>query len=125
MKERERESEREEEELLGRIRRIEEEDRAEREIEREKRRNIVIKGIDWNEGSNEGTVKEFIREKMKVGAGVERTHMIRVEDKNTIIVATMKSMEEKVGVVEVVTTSRKTPHLVFLAFSNAEDIDGI
>ena len=125
MKERERESEREEEDLLGRIRRIEEEDRAEREIEREKRRNIVIKGIDWNEGSNEGTVKEFIREKMKVGAGVERTHMIRVEDKNTIIVATMKSMEEKVGVVEVVTTSRKTPHLVFLAFSNAEDIDGI
>ena len=125
MKERERESEREEEELLGRIRRIEEEDRAEREIEREKRRNIVIKGIDWNEGSNEGTVKKFIREKMKVGAGVERTHMIRVEDKNTIIVATMKSMEEKVGVVEVVTTSRKTPHLVFLAFSNAEDIDGI
>ena len=125
MKERERESEREEEELLGRIRRIEEEDRAEREIEREKRRNIVIKGIDWNEGSNEGTVKEFIREKMKVGAGVERTHMIRVGDKNTIIVATMKSMEEKVGVVEVVTTSRKTPHLVFLAFSNAEDIDGI
>ena len=78
MKERERESEREEEELLGRIRRIEEEDRAEREIEREKRRNIVIKGIDWNEGSNEGTVKEFIREKMKVGAGVERKHMIRV-----------------------------------------------
>ena len=104
-RERERESEREEEELLGRIRTIEEEDRAERE--REKRRNIVIKG------SNEGTVKEFIREKMKVGAGVERTHMIRVGDKNTIIVATMKSMEEKVGVVEVVTTSRKTPHLVF------------
>ena len=88
-------------------------EQREREREREKRRNIVIKGIDWNEGSNEGPVKEFIREKMKVGAGVEITHMIRVEDKNTIIVATMKSMEEKVGVVEVVTTSRKTPHLVF------------
>ena len=43
----------------------------EREREREKRRkDIVIKGIDWNEGSNEGTVKEFIREKMKIEAEI-------------------------------------------------------
>ncbi|XP_012247547.1 probable kinetochore protein NDC80 [Bombus impatiens] len=90
--------EREKKELLGRIRRIEEEkDRAEGE---KRRRNIVIKRVDWNEGSNEGTVKEFIREKMKIGAEIERTHRIRVGDKNTIIVAMMKSMEEKIRVMK-------------------------
>ena len=90
--------EREKKEQLGRIRRIEEEkDRAERE---KRRRNIVIKGVDWNERSNEETVKEFIREKMKIGTEAERTHMIRVGDKNTIIVATMKSMEEKVRIMK-------------------------
>ena len=26
---------------------------------REKKKNIVIKGVDWNEGSNEGIVKEY------------------------------------------------------------------
>ena len=105
MKERERERareteewEREKKDLLGRIRRIEEEkDRAERE---KRRKNIVIKGVDWKEGNNEGTVKEFIREKMKIGAEIERTHMIRVGNKNTIIVATMKSMEEKIRIMK-------------------------
>ena len=104
-RERERERARETEEwerekkyLLGRIRRIEEEkDRAERE---KRRKNIVIKGVDWKEGNNEGTVKEFIREKMKIGAEIERTHMIRVGNKNTIIVATMKSMEEKIRIMK-------------------------
>ena len=81
-------------EFLNRIKRIEEEqDKAERE---KRRRNIVIKGVDWNEGSNEETVKEFIREKIRIGAEVERTHMIRVGDKNVIIVATMKSIEKKI-----------------------------
>lgn len=66
----------EKKELLGRIRRIgEDQDRAERE---ERRRNIVIKGVDWNEGSNEETVKEFINEKMRIGAEVEKAHMIKV-----------------------------------------------
>nr|XP_033199853.1 LOW QUALITY PROTEIN: MAP7 domain-containing protein 2-like [Bombus vancouverensis nearcticus] len=88
----------EKKELLGRIRRIEEEkDRAGRE---KRRRNIVIKGVDWNEGSNEETVKEFINEKMGIGAEVERTHMIRVGDKNTIVVATMKSTEEKIRIMK-------------------------
>ena len=81
-------------EFLNRIKRIEEEqDKAERD---KRRRNIVIKGVDWNEGSNEETVKEFIREKIRIGAEVERTHMIRVGDKNVIIVATMKSIEKKI-----------------------------
>ena len=101
---RERERARENEEwerekkLLGRIRRIEEvKDRAVRE---KRRRNIIIKGVDWNEGSNEEPVKEFIREKVKIGAEVKRTHMISVGDKNTIIVATMKSMEEKIRIIK-------------------------
>ena len=34
--------------------------------------------MDWNEGSNEETVKEFINEKMKIGAGVDKAHMIKV-----------------------------------------------
>lgn len=91
----------EKKELLGRIRRIgEDQDRAERE---ERRRNIVIKGVDWNEGSNEETVKEFINEKMRIGAEVEKAHMIKVGwggGKNTIIVATMKSMEEKIRIMK-------------------------
>ena len=91
-----------EKDLLGRIRRIEEKkDRAERERERENRRkNVVIKGVDWNEGSNEGTVKEFIRGKKKVKAKIERTQMIRVGNKNTIIMAMMNSMEEKIRVMK-------------------------
>nr|XP_033200685.1 LOW QUALITY PROTEIN: stress response protein NST1-like [Bombus vancouverensis nearcticus] len=89
----------EKKELLGRIRRIgEDQDRAERE---RRRRNIVIKGVDWNEGSNEETVKEFINEKMRIGAEVEKAHMIKVGGgKNTIIVATMKSMEEKIRIMK-------------------------
>ncbi|XP_043582928.1 golgin subfamily A member 6-like protein 22 [Bombus pyrosoma] len=72
--------EREKKKLLGRIRRIEEEqDSAESE---ERRRNIVIKGVDWNKGSYKETVKEFIREKMRIGTEVERTYMIRVGNKN-------------------------------------------
>ena len=72
-----------------------------RERERENRRkNVVIKGVDWNEGSNEGTVKEFIREKKKVKAKIERTQMIRVGNKNTIIMAMMNSMEEKIRVMK-------------------------
>ena len=56
--------------------------------------------MDWNEGSNEETVKEFINEKMKIGAGVDKAHMIKVGGKNTIIVATMKSMEEKIRIMK-------------------------
>ena len=51
-------------------------------------------------GSNEGKIKKFIREIMKTGAEIERTHMIRTGDKNTIIVATIKSMKEKVRVMK-------------------------
>jgi hypothetical protein len=39
---------------------------------------MVIKGVDWKEGSNEETVKEFLSEKMRIGAEVERAHTIRV-----------------------------------------------
>ncbi|XP_024226045.1 uncharacterized protein LOC112213505 [Bombus impatiens] len=37
---------------------------------------------------------------MKIGAEIERTHMIRMRDKNTIIVATMKSIEEKMRIIK-------------------------
>ena len=100
-RERERETDRQTERRVGKGKTIEQNQKnlggEGQGREKEKRRRIiVIKGADWNEGSNEETVKEFIKEKMKIEAEVERTHMIRVGDKNTIIVATIKSLEEKI-----------------------------
>ncbi|XP_043586746.1 putative uncharacterized protein DDB_G0271982 [Bombus pyrosoma] len=95
--EREREKEqweREKKELVDRIRRLEEE--RERE-EREKRRNnIVIKGVEWKEGDKEEAVKEFVRDKMGIETEVEKAHAIRVGDRKMIMVASMKSREEKI-----------------------------
>lgn len=48
----------------------------------------------------EETVEEFVSEKMRIGAEVERTHKIRVGEKSTIIAATMKSMEEKIRIMK-------------------------
>ncbi|XP_043587564.1 vicilin-like seed storage protein At2g18540 [Bombus pyrosoma] len=90
--------ERERKELVNRIRRIEEE--RERE-EREKRRNnIVIKGVDWKEGNKEEAVKEFVRDKMGIETEVEKAHTIRVGERTTIMVATMKSREEKIRIMK-------------------------
>jgi hypothetical protein len=90
--------ERERKELANRISKIEEE--KEREEREKRRRNIVNKGVDWKEGSNEETVKEFLSEKMRIGAEVERAHTIRVGDKDTIMVATIKSKEEKIRIMK-------------------------
>ncbi|XP_043604856.1 histone-lysine N-methyltransferase, H3 lysine-79 specific-like [Bombus pyrosoma] len=99
--EREREKEqweRGKKELVDRIRRLEEE--RERE-EREKRRNnIVIKGVEWKEGDKEEAVKEFIRDKMGIETEVEKAHAIRVGDRKTIMVASMKSREEKIKIMK-------------------------
>ncbi|XP_043586624.1 histone-lysine N-methyltransferase, H3 lysine-79 specific-like [Bombus pyrosoma] len=100
-REREREKEqweRGKKELVDRIRRLEEE--RERE-EREKRRNnIVIKGVEWKEGDKEEAVKEFIRDKMGIETEVEKAHAIRVGDRKTIMVASMKSREEKIKIMK-------------------------
>lgn len=82
--------------MENKIRRFEEEqDRIERE---RRKRNIVIKGAEWGEESDNGTVTEFIKENMKLEVEVERTQKVRVVENNTIIIATLKSWEEKIRV---------------------------
>lgn len=50
------------------------------------------------EESDNGTVTEFIKENMKLEVEVERTQKVRVVENNTIIIATLKSWEEKIRV---------------------------
>jgi flagellar biosynthesis GTPase FlhF len=86
----------EKKELESRIRGLEEErDRAERE---RRKRNVVIRGTDWGEESNEGAVEEFIKEKLKIEVGVEKTRKVKVGGKDKIMIAMLKSWEEKLKV---------------------------
>jgi hypothetical protein len=63
-----------------RIRELEEErDREERE---RRKRNVVIRGTDWGEEGNEGEVEEFLKEKLKIEVGVEKTRKVKVGGKD-------------------------------------------
>jgi hypothetical protein len=83
----------EKEELEKRIKGLEEErDRAERE---RRKRNVVIRGTDWGEEGNEGEVEEFLKEKLKIEVKVEKAKKIKVGEKDKIMIATLKTWEEK------------------------------
>lgn len=83
-------------ELENRIRRfVEEQDRVERE---RRRRNTVLKGAEWGEECKKGAVTIFIKENKRIEVELEGTQKMRVGEKNTIIIATLKSWEEKMKV---------------------------
>jgi len=54
----------------------------ERRERRERKNNIVIKGVKWRETKRlEQEVKEFIRESLKVDIEVKKVRKIRITDK--------------------------------------------
>ena len=71
-------------------------ERESRERGKKKEHSNQRSGVDRR--SSEETVKEFMREKLKIETEIERAQKIRVGDKVKIIVATMKSEEEKIRV---------------------------
>lgn len=83
----------EKEELNERIKRLEyDKERKERE---EKRRNIVIKGASFENDNLIDNIREFIKEKVKVEAKVNKAFNIRTRDNKKITIAQLESIEKK------------------------------
>ena len=76
-------------------------ERENRERGKKKEHSNQRSGVERSsEGNSEETVKEFIREKLKIETEIERAQKIRRGGKVKIIVATMKSKEEKIRVMK-------------------------
>lgn len=83
----------EKEELNERIERLEF-DREKKERE-EKRQNIVIKGANFENDNLVNSVKEFIKEKVKVEAKIKKAFNIRTKENKKVTVVQLESIEKK------------------------------
>jgi len=68
----------------------------ERRERRERKNNIVIKGVKWRETERlDQEVKEFIRESLKVDVGVKKVRKIKINDNKKVMIAEIDNWEQK------------------------------
>lgn len=93
MREKEEKWKAEKEELMKRIEKLEE--RQEKEEKDKRRNNIILKGINSQKGNERETVKNFLKEELKVEAEITQAYTVGNNEQGGIILAQIGTWQNK------------------------------
>lgn len=83
------------------IRRIRELEWMNEKREREERKNnIIIKGVGWENGIIAQKVCEYIKENLKIEVGVKRAYKVKTKENKSIVCASLDSWEQKKEIIK-------------------------